>query len=217
MDRRDALKTLSFSPFTAGLFLTGIEEQDLQQLGTLAQDEKSLPGKPPPDFENGRSPEEQQRDAELMKQQFFTDAEHKTIARLANIIIPADDKAGSATDAKVPDFIEFIVKDMPNFQTPLRGGLRWLDTQALKMFGKIFTETPETQQIALIDLIAYPELAKPDMKHGVTFFNLMRNLTATGYFSSEIGWKYLDYKGNVPNNWNGVPDDVLAQYGLKYD
>ncbi|MBC8110344.1 MAG: gluconate 2-dehydrogenase subunit 3 family protein, partial [Verrucomicrobia bacterium] len=152
--------------------------------------------------------------AELNKQKFFTDAEFKTISQLSNIIIPADEKSGSATDAKVPDFIEFIVKDMPWMQTPMRGGLRWLDSQTLKIFGKPFNQCTESQQLTLIDQIAYPDLAKPDMKHGVTFFNLMRNLTASGYFSSEMGWKFIDYKGNTPNNWEGVPPEVLAKYGF---
>jgi hypothetical protein len=217
MDRRDALRALSFTPFTSGLFLTGVEEQDLQQLENYAQENLQLPNTPPFDFENGRTPEELQRDAELMKQKFFTDEEMKTISVLSDIIIPADEKSGSATQAKVPDFIEFIVKDMPQYQTPMRGGLRWLDVQTLKLFGKVFTECDVKQQITLIDQIAYPELAKPEMKHGVTFFNLMRNLTASGYFSSEMGWKYIDYKGNTPNNWSGVPQEVLDKYGLKYE
>ena len=66
------------------------------------------------------------------------------------------------------------------------------------------------------DEIAYPKKAKPEMQQGVAFFNLMRNLTATGFYTSEIGVKDVGYLGNTPNQWNGVPDDVLKQYGLSY-
>ena len=54
------------------------------------------------------------------------------------------------------------------------------------------------------------------MKQGVAFFSLMRNLTATGFYTTEMGVKDIGYIGNVPNQWNGVPDDVLKQYNLAY-
>ena len=106
---------------------------------------------------------------------------------------------------------------MPQHQVPLRGGLRWLDVQSMKRFANAFALCKPEQQLELVDEIAYPEMAKPEMQQGVAFFNLMRNLTATGFFTSKIGLKDLGYAGNQPNQWNGVPDDVLAQYGLKYD
>jgi len=139
-----------------------------------------------------------------------------TITVLGDIIIPKDAVSGSASDAKVPDFIEFIVKDMPEHQTPLRGGLRWLDMQCLQRFEKPFTGCSKAQQIELVDMIAYPKKAKPEMAQGVSFFNLMRDLVSTGFYTSEIGVKDIGYMGNVPNQWNGVPDDVLKQYKMAY-
>ena len=56
-----------------------------------------------------------------------------------------------------------------------------------------------------------------DLPEPVQWFNLVRNLTMTGYFTSEVGIKELGYKGNMPNIWDGVPQDVLHQYGLEYD
>ena len=67
-----------------------------------------------------------------------------------------------------------------------------------------------------MDEIAYPARAKPEMKQGVSFFNLVRNLTATGFYTSEIGVRDVGYMGNQPTVWKGVPDDVLKQYGLSY-
>ena len=72
------------------------------------------------------------------------------------------------------------------------------------------------QQIEMVDMIAYPKKAKPEMSQGVEFFKLMRNLTASGFYTSEIGVKDIGYAGNSPTQWNGVPDEVLKQYNLAY-
>jgi hypothetical protein len=98
----------------------------------------------------------------------------------------------------------------------MRGGLLWLDLQSAKRFNKAFKDCASKEQLQLVDDIAYPEKAKPQMKQGVSFFNLMRNLTATGFYTSEIGVKDVGYMGNQPTKWNGVPDDVLKQYGISY-
>lgn len=163
-----------------------------------------------------RTKVEAEIEARLMAQTFFTPQEMATITILGDIIIPKDEVSGSASEAGVPDFIEFIVKDMPQHQTPMRGGLRWLDLESTKRFQKAFKDCSKEQQIAIVDDIAYPEKAKPEMKQGVAFFNLMRNLTSTGFYTSEMGVKDIGYMGNRPNQWNGVPDDVLKQYGLAY-
>jgi gluconate 2-dehydrogenase gamma chain len=165
---------------------------------------------------NDRMAEEIAHEKQLEANQFFTPAEMATITILADIIIPKDAISGSASEAKVPDFIEFIVKDMPQHQTPMRGGLRWLDVESLKRFAKPFTSITATDQLKIIDDIAYPNKVKPGMEQGVAFFSLMRDLTASGFYTSAIGVKDIGYAGNVPNQWNGVPADVLAQYKLAY-
>ena len=184
-----------------------------------------------PQFNLDRAKEEMQIEKKLLaSEKFFSEHEMATITLLADIIIPKDEISGSASDAKVPEFIEFIVKDMPQHQTPMRGGLRWLDMQCLKRYGKTFKDSDHPQQIEMIDDIAYPEIEYKDekenkvkkgklksgMAQGVAFFSLMRNLTATGFYTSEIGVKDIGYIGNTPNQWNGVPDEVLKQYGLAY-
>jgi len=147
---------------------------------------------------------------------FFNEHEMATITVLGDIIMPKDEVSGSASDAKVPEFIEFIVKDMPSHQTPLRGGLRWLDLHCYKQYEKAFVNLSVAQQITIIDSIAYPEKAAKELAQGVSFFNLMRDLVTTGFYTTEIGVKDLGYVGNAPNQWNGVPDDVLKQYKLAY-
>ena len=147
---------------------------------------------------------------------FFTEHEMATITLLADIIIPKDAVSGSATDAKVPEFIEFIVKDMPDHQVPMRGGLKWLDLHSYKKHAKAFTECSGKEQIAIVDEIAYPQKAAPELAQGVSFFNKIRDLVTTGFYTAEIGVKDLGYMGNVPNMWAGVPDEVLKQHGLAY-
>jgi gluconate 2-dehydrogenase gamma chain len=147
---------------------------------------------------------------------FFDAHEMATVVVLSDIIIPKDAVSGSATDAKVPEFIEFIVKDMPYHQIPMRGGLKWLDLHSNKKHGKSFVECTKQEQIGIVDEIAYPKKAKPEHSQGVNFFNKMRDLVATGFYTAEIGVKDLGYMGNVPNMWAGVPDDVLKHHGLAY-
>ena len=147
---------------------------------------------------------------------FFTEHEMATITILSDIIIPKDAVSGSATDAKVPEFIEFIVKDMPDHQVPMRGGLKWLDLHSYKKHAKAFTECSSKEQIGIVDEIAYPQKAAPELAQGVSFFNKIRDLVTTGFYTAEIGVKDLGYMGNVPNMWAGVPDEVLKQHGLAY-
>ncbi len=147
---------------------------------------------------------------------FFTEHEMATITILSDIIIPKDAVSGSATDAKVPEFIEFIVKDMPDHQVPMRGGLKWLDLHSYKKHAKAFTECSSKEQIGIVDEIAYPQKAAPELAQGVSFFNKIRDLVTTGFYTAEIGVKDLGYMGNVPNMWAGVPDDVLKHHGFAY-
>lgn len=205
MDRRRYLKTLAVGTVGAGL-LVQCEPSKKQQPLDLSKE-----------LNLHRTTEELAREKELMADKFFTDHEMKTIATLSDIILPKDNVSGSATDAGVPDFIEFMAKDRPHYQTPLRGGIKWLDLQCMRRYDADFLSCTHEQQIQMVDEIAYPEKAKPEMKQGVAFFNTMRDLTACGFFTSKIGIEDLGYVGNRPNQWNGVPQDVLDQYGMEYD
>ncbi|SFE69500.1 Gluconate 2-dehydrogenase subunit 3 [Chitinophaga sp. CF118] len=206
MDRRETLRALAVGSLSVSAFLTGCDPKKSKEVGE---------GVKAPVY--GRTDVEKKRDAALESEKFFTPAEMKTITVLADIIIPADEHSGSASEANVPEFIEFIVKDMPKYKTPMRGGLRWLDIHSTRLYNNGFTDCSSQQQLALIDQIAYPEKATPEMSQGVAFFSLMRDFTANAFFTSKIGIKDLGYMGNTPNEWDGVPADVLKQYGLAYD
>ena len=211
MKRRNLLKSIGLT----SLGLAGLSPQVQAAEQLIPVDETGDKKKKEPWEPYGRTESEKERDTRLLSEQYFTASELKTIGVLADIIIPRDSHSGSATDAGVPAFIEFMAKDKPELQTPLRGGLHWLDAQSMKRFGTVFASCNQKQQIEIVDDIAYPEKVKPGMSQGVSFFNLMRNLTASGFWSSQMGITDLGYVGNVPNQWNGVPDEVLKQYGLE--
>lgn len=209
MDRRKSLKVMVLGSVSTGLLLDACKETDKKTTAKgagAATEKNALP----------RMAEEAAHYKEITSTTFFTPEEMATITVLGDIIIPKDAISGSASDAKVPDFIEFIVKDKPEFQVPMRGGLRWLNMQSLKRFQNAFADCQPEQQMQIVDEIAWPKKAKPSMKAGVSFFTLMRNLTATGFYTSEIGVKDVGYMGNTPTRWNGVPADVLKQYNLAY-
>lgn len=149
---------------------------------------------------------------------FFTAHEYETVQVLADYVIPADDRSGSATDAGVPAFIDFIVNDLPELQVPMLGGLAWLDAESRRRAGKPFTEATDADRRALLDDIAWPDAAPPRLEHGVAFFTLFRNLVASGFWSSEMGVKDLQYLGNTfVHEWNGAPQEVLDHLGLRYE
>ena len=208
MKRRESLKLIATGALAGGALAAGCNDDKKPSAAAATEELK---------FSIDRNPDEVKNEKRLLAMdKFFTDHEMATITLLANIIIPKDDVSGSASDAKVPEFIEFIVKDMPQHQTPMKGGLRWLDMHCMKKFEKAFINSTAEQQISVVDEIAYPKKAKPEVSQGVKFFSLMRDLTATGFYTSEIGIKDVGYAGNTPNKWKGVPEEVLQQYKLSY-
>ena len=207
MNRRESLKALGIGTLSAGTLLAGCKPGTEEKVTNDADAVKA--------DKTGRQDFEVARDKGLLKETFFDAHERATITLLADIIIPKDERSGSASDAKVMDFIEFIVKDEPEHQLPVRGGLRWLDLQCLNRYNTDFKSSTATQRNAIVKDIAYPMKAKPSMQQGVAFFDKMRDLTAIGFFTSKMGIEDLGYKGNAPGEWEGVPLDILKQYGLE--
>ena len=150
---------------------------------------------------------------------FFTAHEWETVRVLVDLIIPKDERSGSATDAGVPEFMDFLMTDGSDQQrTAMRGGLAWIDIECRKRFGKALVDGAATERTAVLDTIAWPAQAPPDLTHGVAFFNRFRDLTASGFFSSRMGVEDLRYQGNTfVMEWTGCPPEALAKLGVKYD
>lgn len=148
---------------------------------------------------------------------FFTAAEFRTVRILADMIIPRDERSGSATDAGVPEFIDFMMIDRPDNQKWMRDGLVWLDAQSRTRNSKAFADAKATERAAILDEIAWPARAPASLAAGVSFFNRFRDFTASGFWSSRIGTNDLRYIGNkfVPV-WNGCPPAALNKLGVSY-
>jgi gluconate 2-dehydrogenase gamma chain len=149
---------------------------------------------------------------------FFTPAEWQTVRMLADLIIPRDQRSGSASDVGVPEFIDFMMGDQPARLVPMREGLAWLDSECRQRFGHGFTACTEAQHAALLDQLAWPARAPADLKQGVDFFISFRNLVLTGFWTSKVGIEDLQYQGNtfVPH-WDGCPPAALHKLGVSYE
>jgi hypothetical protein len=166
---------------------------------------------------------------------FFTPHEWRTVTLLADMILPADERSGSASDAGVPEFIDFLMTDpvtedrpLERRQTAMRGGLAWIDAECRERFGQPFADCGEAQRVELLDGVATStgdedeeddrdprDLRIPEPRHGRAFFNSFRDLVASGFWSSRMGVEDLDYRGNDTVEWTGPPPEVLRKLGLE--
>jgi hypothetical protein len=196
ISRRKALKTLGAVPVAAGFTWTTEEAAQAHQKATQAR-------------ETARTAKT------AYNPKFFTAHEWETVRVLVDLIIPRDERSGSATDAGVPEFMDFLMADEPQRQFAMRGGLRWLDTESRKRFDRSFADCPADQRSAIVEDIAWPRNVKPEFTHGAAFFTSFRDLTASGFWSSKRGIEDLKYIGNtaVPE-WNGCPDEALKHLRL---
>lgn len=146
---------------------------------------------------------------------FFTDHEYRTVTVLADLILPADERSGSASDAGVPAFIDFVVGEQEARQVAMRGGLAWLDAESRERFDAVFVELDDASRRAILDDLAWPDRTPPELSHGAAFFAAFRDLVASGFFSSRIGIEDLQYTGNrYVARWRGCPDEQLRRLGL---
>lgn len=147
----------------------------------------------------------------------FTAHEWRTVRVLVDLVIPRDARSGSATDARVPEFMDVFMVNRENMRNWMRAGLTWLDDECRKRFRKRFVDCDASQRTTVLDDIAWPRRARPEMQAGVRFFNNFRNFTASGFWSSKMGVDDLQYMGNRPiAQWNGCPQPALTKLGVRY-
>ena len=204
ISRRNALKFLAAAPQAAGFTWTEAEAQAVHQHARAAVAKAGGAFEP----------------------SFFSDHEYKTVRVLADLIIPKDARSGSATDAGVPEFMDFMMSDEKLYtsapittrQTAMRGGLAWLDRHCEQLFDRKFIDCSEAQRKQVLDGLAWPAKASPELRHGVVFFSSFRDLTASGFWSSKVGVEDLQYAGNVfVAEWKGCPEEALNKLGVKYE
>jgi hypothetical protein len=196
-DRRDFVKFMAAAPLSAfAVTALDLEEAALRTRDTL---EKLA--------ERGQQ----------YQPRVFTAAEWRTVRVLVDLVIPRDARSGSATDARVPEFMDVFMETRENMRTWMRAGLTWLDDECRKRFTKTFVDCAPGERAAVLDDIAWPRRARPEMQAGVRFFTNFRNFTASGFWSSRMGVDDLQYMGNRPvAQWNGCPPPALNKLGVRY-
>jgi gluconate 2-dehydrogenase gamma chain len=203
INRRDALKTLGAVPLVGMLDWSSPSiERAKKFVDRLHEDDATA-------------------DADAYSPKFFTAHEWRTVRMLADIVIPKDERSGSATDAKAPEFMDFMLAEKDTSEATkiqMRGGLAWLDTEMRKRFGTDFLSATDANRHAVLDDIAYPKKVTPELRRGSQWFDRFRNNVGAAFFSTAMGWKDLQYIGNVFNpNWNGCPKPALDKLGVSYE
>ena len=192
INRRSMLQLLGSAPLAAGFVWTETEVLEAQQRT------------------------QQARRAPSYKPSFFTAHEFATVALLAELIIPKDERSVGAGEAGVPQFMDFMMVDQPARQVPMRGGLAWLDQECNSRFNTTFVASTNEQRTAVLDDVSGLERPSPDLSHGIAFFRSFRDLVATGFWTSKAGIADLQFTGNVfVAEWNGCPPEALKKLGLE--
>ena len=198
ISRRTALQLVGAAPVAAAMAWTPAEAE---QAHTHAQQARAAAAK----------------QSKPYKPKFFTAHEYATVAVLVDLIIPKDDRSGSATDAGVPEFMDFMMIDQPQRQVAMRGGLALIDRMCEELFAKRFVACSDEQRRHVLDAIAYTTDVPPARAHAVASFNSFRDITASGFWTTKMGIADLQYQGNVfLDEWNGCPEEALNKLGVKY-
>jgi gluconate 2-dehydrogenase gamma chain len=143
--------------------------------------------------------------------------EFATLARLTDLIIPADDKPG-ALQAEVAPWIDMLLNVNADLKAKYTAGLAWLDTAIAANGAKDFVSATPAQQTALLDVIAYKKNRTQENAAGIDFFVLARRMTCDGFYTSTVGMRDV-YMGNTPQATFVVPqaaiDHVMSRSPLK--
>jgi gluconate 2-dehydrogenase gamma chain len=202
VSRRQLLNVIGSVPavaaLTAGSALANGQQENQQDHSHMAQGQAAPPKGP-------------------YQRKVFNDHQWRTVGVLSDLIIPADERSGSATQAGVPEFIDDWItfkkqEDGNNrLEAQILGGLMWLDRESNRQFEKVFADAAPDQQKKILDRIAWPARASEEDHVWVLFFNVFRDLTLSGFFSSKMGVADLPYLGNtVVTDWQGCPPKVWA-------
>jgi gluconate 2-dehydrogenase gamma chain len=187
LSRRDALRRLGLALMAAGV-LDRVSAEEVHQLAG---------GQTGPFTPKTLSP-----------------AEFKTLERLTDLIIPVENGAPGALAAGCAAWIDTIASENPQLTKIYKDGLAWLD-RTIKGHGaaSFVAATPE-QQTALLDQIAYRRNQTTELAPGIEFFAWARRMTVDAFYTSPIGIKDIDYRGNSPMGSYPEPTEAIA-YVLK--
>ena len=195
--RRDVLRQLAMAVTAAGSGVFNLEAARLVHAVALE--------------------EQQQTGTYALKS--LTHHEHATVARLAELIVPADGGGGSAVDAGAPEFIDLLCGQNVELAEIYRGGLAWIDATMRRRSGSTFVDSTPSEQTALLDALVDAE-QRGDVAAlgpGVEFFGWMRRMTVDAYYTSPIGIADLGYAGNASTARFEVPQDAIDFVNRRID
>ena len=144
----------------------------------------------------------------------FTAHEFKTLQRLSDLIIPADDHSPGALEAHAAEWIDYMASNSTELAQIFTGGFGWLDHHMQQQHAVDFIDAKPEEQTAVLDVIAFQKNETPQNAPGIKFFSWVRNLVTDAYYTSPIGIKDLGYMGNTAVAEFRVPEEAL-QYALK--
>jgi hypothetical protein len=197
LTRRDILKFLAAAPLAE----FAVSALDVERLSTMTRD----------------ALEKLAERGEQYRPKNFSPTEWRAVRVLVNMIIPRDERSGSATEAGVPEFMDFTLGDRESMRQWVHDGLAWLDAESQRRFGKRFADGALGERKAILDDIAWPKRAATEMQPGARFFTRFRDFTASGFWSSKMGVQDLGYIGNtVLAQWPGCPPAALRKLGVTY-
>ncbi len=197
MNRRSLLKILSAAPVAASFALTDVEAQEAHH---LAQTTTARP--------RGR-PEWPSRQSSSRRPSI------RRCGSCPNLIVPRTNDQAARSTRVCPEFMDFTMVDQPARQLAMRGGLAWLDVECQRRFDKTFVGASEAERHAVLGDLATFGALKPGLTHGQAFFRSFRDLTATGFWTTKIGFADLGYMGNtVVPKWDGCPPEQLEKLGI---
>lgn len=191
LSRRDLLRRLALTLTAAGT-LDRVAAQEVHHLTTLAQ--ASTGGTYAPVS--------------------LTEAEYRTLERLTDLIIPVENGNPGAVAARCAAWIDAIMSENDKLKGIYKSGLTWIDTAMQTRTKGSFVAATPAQQTELLDLIAFRRNETPELAPGIEFFTWARRMTVDAFYTSEIGIKDIDYRGNSPMGSYPAPAEAIA-YALK--
>ncbi|MDH3732666.1 MAG: gluconate 2-dehydrogenase subunit 3 family protein [Gemmatimonadota bacterium] len=149
----------------------------------------------------------------------LTEEELEKLAVLCDVIVPADEHSPSASAVGAHEFInEWVSAPYEGNErdlTRVRGGLVWLDRESRSRFDSPFADLTDAQKTQICDDICYEPNASEELKSAARFFDRVRDLTSTAFWTTEEGMADLGFVGNVPMGaFEGPPREVLERLGL---
>lgn len=144
----------------------------------------------------------------------FTDHQFRTLERLTDLIIPVEHGAPGALAAGCAAWIDTISSENEELTTIYKDGFKWLDSAMQSRGAADFVSATPSEQTTLLDLIAYRRNEAEELASGIRFFSWVRRMTVDAFYTSEIGIRDIDYRGNSPMASYPSPAEAIA-YAVK--